>query len=527
MGLIKTTVIGLFLSLMGASILAQTPTIISIEPPINSNSVELTQNIVVTFDAPLNEATINDTTLMVVSGIRGILDGVISYNSIDNSITFNPNSDLYYNETINFYLSSQIESDIGESIDNFKGRFITRSETVDTFSYFNRSQYETNNKPKGAAAADIDLDGYIDIVIVHESSESLSVHFNDGHGGFPVSTEYNIGRTSFDVCVSDFDNDGDIDIATTNENTGYLTVMYNDGTGYFSTPYAVLETLDGPHGMLAEDLNGDGYADLACANYDHGSFSIWLNLGNGDFGERNDYISGSRTITIKAGDLDNDGDYDLAMGLRTDDLILVYENNGSGLFEISDSIPVSSFPYNITLADLNDDGYLDIAAAMRVTHQVMVLLNDGFGKFLEPYYLSSGSAPYYVSDVDFDGDGDIDLVSANLKSNDIYCYLNDGAGSFSTYEIYETGGWPLYILDFDANKNGNPELAVLNAYSDDFYLYAFYDSTDNDADGDLNEADNCPNAFNPDQSDVTDNGLGDVCDPEYIFHAGFEGEEAP
>ena len=34
--------------------------------------------------------------------------------------------------------------------------------------------------------------------------------------------------------------------------------------------------------------------------------------------------------------------------------------------------------------------------------------------------------------------------------------------------------------------------------------------------------DNCPDTPNPSQSDVDNNGLGDLCDADYIFHDGFE-----
>src|SRR4051812_48856485 len=38
-------------------------------------------------------------------------------------------------------------------------------------------------------------------------------------------------------------------------------------------------------------------------------------------------------------------------------------------------------------------------------------------------------------------------------------------------------------------------------------------STDTDADGIDNGLDNCPDDYNPDQSDYNNNGMGDICDP--------------
>lgn len=59
-----------------------------------------------------------------------------------------------------------------------------------------------------------------------------------------------------------------------------------------------------------------------------------------------------------------------------------------------------------------------------------------------------------------------------------------------------------------------------------FSIFALVAPRDSDDDGVFDRfdgiEDNCPLDYNPDQSDQTGNGLGDVCDPEYIFHSGFE-----
>jgi cysteine-rich repeat protein len=49
------------------------------------------------------------------------------------------------------------------------------------------------------------------------------------------------------------------------------------------------------------------------------------------------------------------------------------------------------------------------------------------------------------------------------------------------------------------------------------------EDTDDDGDGVADVDDNCPLAFNPGQSDHDRQGVGDACDPAYIFSSDFEG----
>lgn len=49
-----------------------------------------------------------------------------------------------------------------------------------------------------------------------------------------------------------------------------------------------------------------------------------------------------------------------------------------------------------------------------------------------------------------------------------------------------------------------------------FYLWGIEAVTDTDRDGDgvFDSEDNCPDDYNPDQEDLDEDGLGDICDPE-------------
>jgi hypothetical protein len=105
---------------------------------------------------------------------------------------------------------------------------------------------------------------------------TLSVVTNDGHGGFALASTPAVGSGANSVVAADVNGDGYVDLISANENDVTLSVLTNDGSGNFitaSTPYVG----DTPISVAAADVNGDGAVDLICANYSDNNLLIWLN----------------------------------------------------------------------------------------------------------------------------------------------------------------------------------------------------------------------------------------------------------
>lgn len=69
----------------------------------------------------------------------------------------------------------------------------------------------------------------------------------------------------------------------------------------------------------------------------------------------------------------------------------------------------------------------------------------------------------------------------------------------------------------DNNASINPGVTeILNNYADDDCDRYFDEGGDYDNDGILNEDDNCPHIYNPDQTDTNNNGVGDACNDTHI-----------
>ena len=119
--------------------------------------------------------------------------------------------------------------------------------------------------------------------------------------------------------------------------------------------------------------------------------------------------------------------------------------------------------------------------------------------------------------LDETGNGSITLADIDLGSTD-NCGIASSVLAQFDFNCSEEGiNQVLYTI---TDVNGNEatmfvNITVVNPYPDtDFDGLKDNCDTDDDNDGVLDEDDNCPFQFNPDQSDNDDDGLGDVCDAD-------------
>ena len=115
--------------------------------------------------------------------------------------------------------------------------------------------------------ADINLDGFVDVIGASYYDSSLRWFENDGNGEFTehlISSGVNEGQG---VTVADFDNDGTPDIATASSGDNTIAVFKNLGGGYFCEIKEIVDdNAVGARTVVAADLNGDGWIDLASAS---------------------------------------------------------------------------------------------------------------------------------------------------------------------------------------------------------------------------------------------------------------------
>lgn len=301
--------------------------------------------------------------------------------------------------------------------------------------------------PFAVAVADLNADGYGDLVSANWIAATASVWLNNAGVGFISAGSFSVGPLGRCVTPGDFDKDGNMDVAIPSLSQAKVFVLRNkgdDGGGTWQgfAPVVSFVTGAGPLSVVAADLNSDTWLDLATADNIAGTISVLLNNGSSmgvwqGFATPVSYTAGSGPWSIAVGHLDADADLDLAVALRQTDQVRVFWNNGGGAFPTSTTAATGRTPEGVAVGDFNGDGLDDLATADFNENAVSVIRNLGGGAFAPRVLIGVGfypfgSNPKFIVAVDMDVDGDADLVTANEFSDNVSVLVNNGAGTFNS-----------------------------------------------------------------------------------------------
>lgn len=322
------------------------------------------------------------------------------------------------------------------------------------------------------AAGDLDLDGFIDLVVVRKQPFTSSGKRNnlllmnvagvliDKTAQFAIRADVP-GDQGFltptndrDVVVDDVDQDGWLDVVT-------CTTLSDGDPKHIGHPRVYRNLSNGAAGWQG-------------LRFENGRFPQLFHFVNGQ-------PQNPRFCAVTSGDTTGDGYPDLYFGdydssgaggstqppsSDLNDRYLV--NDGFGFFQdlSQQAMPpqalLSAFNMAVDMADFNGDGVLDIVkdTALNAPQYVAILYNNPVtvGTFFAPDVVSQFS-PYHVRADDLNGDGRTDLVIQD-DNTDRY-RINTGVGPLGT----ATWG-PAKVFDFlngnDDGFGGNIEIADLD-----------------------------------------------------------------
>lgn len=159
--------------------------------------------------------------------------------------------------------------------------------------------YQTGKSPMSVALADLDGDGLQDLVTANFGSRTVTVLRGQGDGTLMDNPPYSVGSSPESVAVmpvgalprsvllEDIDSDGFLEVVTVHENMNTVSVLLGDGSGGF-TPNGFFGVGSSQFSVAVGDFNADGSPDLVTANNESNSVSIllnqlnaWTNLGSG------------------------------------------------------------------------------------------------------------------------------------------------------------------------------------------------------------------------------------------------------
>jgi len=324
-----------------------------------------------------------------------------------------------------------------------------------------RTDYATGSGPISVAIADLNADGWADVVVVDRNSNGVSVLLGRGDGTLVPKSDFGISGSPMSIVVADLNLDGHPDLVMGSEGSA-VYVLRGNGDGTFGAETAgFVGQL--PFSVGVADLNGDGQTDVVAANYyDRSSaVSVLMGMGDGTLGSASNIGWGLGPIALGIADLNADGRPDLVVANGRRDFVSTYLGNGDGTFAAHTDMGVGIQPTSLKVVDLNSDGSPDLVVAGQ--HQtVNVFVGNGDGTFGFKGAVAVGVNPNSIAVADLDLDGKLDLAVANEESNSVSVATGNGDGTFQVATDLGSGDVPSAVALGDLNGDGKPDLVVAN-----------------------------------------------------------------
>jgi hypothetical protein len=285
------------------------------------------------------------------------------------------------------------------------------------YSPSNRLTFPTSGSG-GCDIADLNVDGYADFVISHYfGGQKLSIHWGTPIGPDTINfTDLVISTSEIapdGVFIADLNKDGYLDIITDHYQDGFAVIFWGSATGYNTANRTELPTENARHKIGVADLDQNGWSDLIFMNYGSTLLRIYWGSSSG-FSDLNktDLPIPPTPHGLSIADLNEDGFLDLVPS--------GYDNTQQFIYWGSDSVysignrQILDVGYTFggsSVSDINQDGFLDIlfyrgggSTGVEIYWGSSVGYSDGNRTLVGDPLQSSGG---FVADLNYDGHLDI------------------------------------------------------------------------------------------------------------------------
>jgi hypothetical protein len=340
----------------------------------------------------------------------------------------------------------------------------------------------TGNNPDYVATADLNGDGFQDVIVANFTDGTLSIFLGVGDGTFDIPTTVAVGAGPVWIVTGNFhqnsttDSSTNVDIIVANQKTNSLSVLLGNGNGTFQAP-TTIATGSTPSSIAVADFNGDGISDLAVVNQGDNTIGVYLGNGDGTFKTPTLIPTGSKPTSIVAAAFDSSSNaiIDLAITNSADNTLETFIGNGKGGFTKGATYATGVTPVYVASADVNADQILDLIVAdsgtvatstNSVINSISVFLGNGdgtFGTATAPRFdFPAGLNPTSIAIADFNEDGVPDMAVTAQGDNALAVLIGTGGGTFAPFFELPLQASPDSVATADFNGDGLPDVVVSN-----------------------------------------------------------------
>lgn len=299
--------------------------------------------------------------------------------------------------------------------------------------------------------ADVNADGFADLIYSNLGSARLSIRFQDrtNPGTLLPAFDVPMGPSPAGLTLADLDGNGLLDVAVADDIADAVVVALQTAPGVLNVTGPFVAG-NGASSVIAADINADGTLDLATANENGNTLAVLLGTGGGGFGTATEISAGARPRSIGAADVNGDGRVDLlslnpvtGSGIDTLTVLSQASTGPAGVFNTAPSTTTGLQANSLVLVDLDLDGAPEAVTAGAGSLSLVSLPGapgapTGFGAASDLAVIMETPTAITVGDLDGNGLSDFVTVKSDpFGASQIRLVVQTAPGTFEVRPTFD------------------------------------------------------------------------------------------